>query len=176
MIEEEDDDDAEDIQAATTSMNALSVVNTNPNISQAQDFLIGEPSVWTGYDELQRQLSPSVSEVGRCFFWNNYVLEDIRSAQGWLDQLSPAEGSMSENPAVMMVIEAIGLASVANMQRVPALMATARKQYAEAVSRTNVMLSSLNESISDSTLAAVILLGMFEVSISMPTQLSMYFD
>lgn len=142
-------------------MDAPSRANTDT--SQTQGIFIGEPSLWTGYEELRKQLSLPISDVGRCFFWNNYVLEDIRLAQGWLGCLSTAPGSRYENPAVMLAIETIGLASVANVQRVSALMVAAREQYAEAVSWTNIMLSSSKESISDSTLAAVILLGMFEV-------------
>lgn len=140
----------------------LTVFDRSPDQNQPilAAFSWGETTV-----ELSRSLSPSVRDVATCFFWDNYVLDDIRSGQGWLRHLPTGE-SLYQSPAVMAVIEAIGLASVSNIERVPALMIAARRSYSEAVSWTNTILQHPTECLADSTLAAVILLGMFEVSLA----------
>lgn len=148
-------DKDDDVESVVTPLNAPLIPKTNSSRSQR----FGNAS------SFGKQPSFPINAVARCFFWNNYVLDDMRSAQGWLGCLSAA-GIADGDPGVILAIEAIGLASIANIQRAPSLMVLARKEYTKAVSLTNTILGNPKRRVDDSTLAAVILLGMFEVSIA----------
>lgn len=64
------------------------------------------------------------------------------------------------SPAVSMALTAVGLASLSNIRKSAGLMAIASKEYTEALSLTG---TALGDPTSDATLAAVLLLSMFEV-------------
>lgn len=61
-------------------------------------------------------------------------------------------------------VAALGLATLGNIKTAPSIMMAAREEYAKALSCTNYALDDPILSKSDFTLAAVIVLGMFEVS------------
>ncbi|PWY89240.1 Zn(II)2Cys6 transcription factor [Aspergillus heteromorphus CBS 117.55] len=67
------------------------------------------------------------------------------------------------NPAITASVNAMGLATLANIQRNPRLMLAARREYSTALSETNAALCDQARATSDSTLAAVLLLGLFEI-------------
>jgi hypothetical protein len=64
---------------------------------------------------------------------------------------------------MLSAINALGLAALANMKMSPALMMTAREEYTAALACTNQSLKDPVISQADSTLMAVMFLGMFEV-------------
>jgi hypothetical protein len=132
---------------------------TSPNQTQ-QDFVndmnlhgmsVANYSAWT-YD------------VANSFVLNNYILEDTvpGNGKGFLSYINNLRVT-DNNPAINAAISALGLASLSNIEMAPGLMASARKEYATALRWTNSMLRDPTCSTADSTLAAVILLGMFEV-------------
>jgi hypothetical protein len=65
--------------------------------------------------------------------------------------------------AVRCAVSAIGLAVIANTRNEPNLMEEAREEYATALRLTNMALKNERKSLQDTTLSAVLLLGMFEV-------------
>ncbi|KAJ6103640.1 hypothetical protein N7486_003862 [Penicillium sp. IBT 16267x] len=69
----------------------------------------------------------------------------------------------SENVAVNSALNAVGLAALSNIRLSPQMMLTARREYTNALSETNQVLANIAMSKRDDTLAAVVLLGMFEV-------------
>ncbi|PYH97854.1 Zn(II)2Cys6 transcription factor [Aspergillus ellipticus CBS 707.79] len=75
----------------------------------------------------------------------------------------PALLEVDSSPAVMASVNAAGLATLANIQRCPRLMLEARRQYTTALSQTNVALNDQARATTDSTLAAVLLLGIYEI-------------
>ena len=66
---------------------------------------------------------------------------------------------------------AVGLAGYSAVKRIPELTRTARMKYVPAIRQVNVALGSPEIAWKDSTMASVILLGMFEVIVS-PSQKS----
>ncbi|KAL3465919.1 hypothetical protein BJX64DRAFT_284853 [Aspergillus heterothallicus] len=68
-----------------------------------------------------------------------------------------------QNSAVNAALNAVGLAVMSNIRMAPQLLLAARREYTTALSRTNYALGDPVLSRGDDTLAAVILLGMFEV-------------
>lgn len=64
-------------------------------------------------------------------------------------------------------LAAVGLAALSNIRLSPRMMLQARKEYTTALSQTNYALRDPVLSKRDDTLAAVVLLGMFEVSVEL---------
>lgn len=70
---------------------------------------------------------------------------------------------MKASDAVHYAVSAVGLAILANMGETPSVVVEARAHYAKALRLTNKALSSRSKALENTTLNAVILLGMFEV-------------
>jgi hypothetical protein len=138
--------------------------STESNNSESADdtYRDNQPDL---LDLQQVSHDPSIGAQATCFVLHNFVLDSVRPEKGigylrYLRSLCAAEN----NPAITSAIAAMGLASLSNINMQPALMMTARKEYASAVACTNSALRHPTLWKADSTLAAVILLGMFEVS------------
>jgi uncharacterized membrane protein len=104
-----------------------------------------------------------VSDQGTCFVFHNYVFnepEPSRTFLGYLYGLRAKEKSS----ALLSAMDALGLASLGNIKMAPTLMIAARKEYISALVSTNAALRDPVLSKADSTLTAVTLLGMYEVS------------
>jgi hypothetical protein len=71
-----------------------------------------------------------------------------------------------QNFAVNSALNAVGLAALSNIRMSPQMMLKARREYTAALSHTNQALRDPIKSKQDDILAAVVLLGMFEVSLS----------
>ncbi|KAF3391370.1 hypothetical protein F1880_007677 [Penicillium rolfsii] len=69
----------------------------------------------------------------------------------------------SQNLAVNSALNAVGLAALSNIRMSPQMMLKARREYTAALSHTNQALQDPIKSKQDDILAAVVLLGMFEV-------------
>jgi hypothetical protein len=69
-----------------------------------------------------------------------------------------------QNAALNAALNAVGLAALSNIRMSPRMMLKARREYTTALSQTNHALRDPFLSKQDDTLAAVVLLGMFEVS------------
>lgn len=95
--------------------------------------------------------------------------------QGLLSYL-PHLLSTDPSPALQATIKAAGLESMARINRLPELKRAAGEQYGKALIATNNALRDPASAKSDSTLGAVILLGMYEVRLDylhrFPAQLS----
>ncbi|PYI02697.1 putative Zn(II)2Cys6 transcription factor [Aspergillus sclerotiicarbonarius CBS 121057] len=69
----------------------------------------------------------------------------------------------SPSVAITASINAMGLASLANIHSSPRLMLAARQEYSVALSETSAVLADTRRATSDSTLAAILMLGLYEV-------------
>ncbi|GKZ36594.1 hypothetical protein AbraIFM66950_007747 [Aspergillus brasiliensis] len=83
--------------------------------------------------------------------------------QGLLSYL-PHLLSTNPSPALQATIKAAGLESMARINRLPELKRAAGEQYGRALVATNNALQDPVSATSDSTLGAVILLGMYELN------------
>lgn len=103
----------------------------------------------------------SIRDESVCFFFRYYVLNDLYDIP-----IHPSFSQMADlaavSPAVSGGLAAVGLASLSNIRKSAGLMTAANKEYAEALRLTG---TALDNPTSDATLAAVLLLSMFEVCI-----------
>lgn len=109
-------------------------------------------------------MSPSDQSI--CVFLHNYAPDDSVVTKVHLST-SQVTSQANSCKAVRCAISAIGLAVIANTRGQPALLAEARGEYATALHLTNMALKNERMSLEDTTLSSVILLGMFEVSLTL---------
>lgn len=110
---------------------------------------------------IQPALVPSIESQAMRFFLYNFVLTDTKYRKGHLEYLLNWE--LTQSKTVSAAITALGMASLSNIRRDTSLMVNARRNYALALRRINEYLRDPVEVMADRTLAAVGLLGLFEV-------------
>lgn len=82
----------------------------------------------------------------------------------------------SRNSAANAAVSAVALATLSNIRLAPKTMRKAQQEYTKALSMTNLALQDPLMCRTDDTLAAVVMLGIFEVSMpqnvnALPTNL-----
>lgn len=97
-----------------------------------------------------------------CIFLHSYVPSDSVPVKTQLT-MSQIVSQARSSCAVRCAISSIGLAMLANTRNEPSLMTEARKEYTTALQLTNAALRHESDFLQDTTLSAVLLLGMFEV-------------
>lgn len=97
-----------------------------------------------------------------CIFLHSYVPSDSVPVKAQLT-MSQIVTQAKSSCAVRCAISSIGLAMLANTRNEPSLMNEARKEYTTALRLTNSALRHESDFLQDTTLSAVLLLGMFEV-------------
>jgi hypothetical protein len=101
-------------------------------------------------------MSPSLEERGLAYF-NTLSPTWLRDAS-LLDDISQTNA----DDHLLASMSAVGLASFSNSVHAPELMVRARKDYVHALQLTNTALRSPKEAKKDSTLFAVMILGIYE--------------
>lgn len=127
-----------------------------PNTGATVSFLDSTPS----------GLSIHVDDQAPCFFLTNFVLVPRNSGtRGFFDFLVPMMTAENPDSHLSMAFKAVAMASLATRPNSKAsrLMSNAISYYSTALKQTNVALQSSQHQLSDQTLAAVLLLGFFEV-------------
>ncbi|RAK96585.1 Zn(II)2Cys6 transcription factor, partial [Aspergillus ibericus CBS 121593] len=109
---------------------------------------------------LSSTLSHPMEELARGYIFTNYISRGNRGA--YMPYLSTLIKHL-ENLAVNDALSAAGMAALSNIYMSPQLMSTARKYYMSALSQTGRTLRTATLCKKDGTLAAVVLLGMFEL-------------
>lgn len=102
-----------------------------------------------------------VQELAKGYIFSNYMAGGPRG--GHMPYLVPLIND-PRNSAVNAALNAVGLAALSNIRLAPQMMLKARREYTTALSQTNRALKDSVMSKRDDILAAVLLLGMFEVS------------
>lgn len=109
-------------------------------------------------------ISAPTADQGIAYVLTYHLGSAYRSVSGHLSSL-PSLLQQEASPAVMASINAMGLAALGNIHNSPHLIREARQQYTIALSETNSALQGTVTAQSDATLAAVLILGLYEVSI-----------
>ncbi|KAK6225296.1 C6 zinc finger transcription factor [Colletotrichum tabaci] len=107
-----------------------------------------------------RTLSQPLGDLARAYFMTDYITS---SPFDYLPELCPY--GLTGNNAMSASLLATSFASLSLKMSDPRMMKQARVQYASALSQTNQALSSPKLAVEDSTLAAVLLLGLFEAMV-----------
>ena len=106
-------------------------------------------------------LTPTIDERAVNFFFSNHVVGIGLPSRGFIDHMH-AHPDYDLNENLLSGIKAVGLAGVSNVTKAPGLLIEANKQYVTAVRHLNVALQSAVEVKKDTTLMAVMVLGIFE--------------
>lgn len=111
-------------------------------------------------------LSPSTNLVERSisFFFGHYVFQATRGNHEYLPALYAAELQVELDGPIRNIVIASGLASLANHVNESQLVLPARRYYGKAIALINQALAEPLNAKADRTLAAVLLLSIFEVT------------
>ncbi|PYH48035.1 Zn(II)2Cys6 transcription factor domain-containing protein [Aspergillus saccharolyticus JOP 1030-1] len=105
---------------------------------------------------------PNMDQIGVNYFLHHFVTDDHSPSRGYLKYIPATLGANDDHPSLVASLAAVGLGALANSGHQPELARQARLKYAEAIRSVNAALASPVESVKDSTLMAVISLGVFE--------------
>jgi hypothetical protein len=108
-------------------------------------------------------LYPPFTEIGAHFFFAKYTCVEAPFSECYVSWLTGLYHEQQHTQAVRAAIEAVGLAGIANVSYTPKVRSESRERYGQALAATKLLLNDSNESLTDSTLMAVILLALYEV-------------
>jgi Fungal specific transcription factor domain len=107
-----------------------------------------------------KSLSQPIQDRANCFLLNSYVdgshFEYLRE----ICNMGPVDELLSTS------VEAVGLASLSHETNCHDTWALASRRYVSALQLANFALQSESQSLKDSTLVAILLLGLFEITVS----------
>ena len=121
-----------------------------------------------------RSLSVPLEDEATCYFFHNFLSNNQSSDNSphaystVLPILYRQESSFGVLPKI---VDAIGLASLSNVKRSPEVMVAASQRYAGALRAINSSIQNSSSATTDQTLVAVMLLGVFEVYITLKVHL-----
>jgi hypothetical protein len=114
-------------------------------------------------------LSVPVEQQAPCFFLTNYVISpvsDVDTPRGYFDFLGPLLRGEGPESQLTLAFSAVSMASLANRpssKHRADLKHNAVAQYTRALKATNLALQNPAMQKTDATLAAVLMLGFYEV-------------
>ncbi|KAM3077195.1 hypothetical protein ACMFMF_005106 [Clarireedia jacksonii] len=148
------------------------LISTNtPGYSSYQHLgnaTLGFPTSVVGFDArmsitIPKQFSPPLDQRAMCFFLSNFVLLPHSSAaKGHLEFLVPLVQQSSKNSTLVLTLNAVALAALANQPNTRELQSAADSQYCAALNQINKDLQDAKKAQQDSTLASVFLLSIYE--------------
>ncbi|KAI9739879.1 MAG: hypothetical protein M1818_004935 [Claussenomyces sp. TS43310] len=107
--------------------------------------------------------SESLHEMGISYFLTNYVLQDSGPCPGFLNYtIDILADPLGDTELAQVAIRAVGLAGLASTSGADNIMYKARASYTEAIERVNAALMDSRSASDDSTIFAVMVLGLFE--------------
>lgn len=110
-------------------------------------------------------LSTPIDQQAACFFLSNYVLvPEEGTMRGYLDFLVPILKRPKPDQSFILAFTAVGLAALGTRPNSKTLLPKADYFYVKALKQINVALQDSKRSMDDATLAAILLLSVFEVS------------
>ncbi|CAI7636950.1 unnamed protein product [Penicillium glandicola] len=105
----------------------------------------------------------SLDELGINYFMANYVMKDSGPCPGVFNYAGNIlAGPTGDAELAHVAIRAVGLAGLASTTGADSVMRKARSSYAEAIERVNMALANSRVAGNDSTIFAVMVLGLFE--------------
>lgn len=114
---------------------------------------------------IKQPLSTPLDQQAVCFFFANYVLvpgTETLTSRGHLEFLVPLLKSQPANSPLALTFTSVGLATMAVRPNSRALMPLASSTYIKALKQINFALKDPRTAMSDTTLAMILLLTVFE--------------
>ncbi|KAL8791176.1 MAG: hypothetical protein Q9195_006015 [Heterodermia aff. obscurata] len=106
-------------------------------------------------------MTPTIDERAVNFFFSNHIVGVGLPSRGFIDHMH-AHPDYDLDDNLLSSIKAVGLAGVSNVTKAPGLLEEAGKRYVTAVRHLNAALQSPVDVKKDTTLMAVMILGIFE--------------
>ena len=142
------------------------------------DFSIAPAISSEGATTILRSLSGSLEDKATYHFFYNYLSNDPSAdhSRNALSSVLPILHRQDSSFGVLpKIVNAIGLASISNMKHSPEVMVAASQRYAGALRAINSAIQNSSSATTDQTLIAVILLGVFEVYLTLKAHLHSLF-
>jgi hypothetical protein len=130
--------------------------------SMDSDISASSESLQTWWSTLQ----VPAEQQAVCFFFSNYVLESSNPSISVYHYLPAFYNNESEKSALSCAVVALGLAGLSYRRNESSLLSAAKSMYSSALHLTNEALRDPATAATDTTLISVLLLGLFEVSLS----------
>jgi energy-converting hydrogenase Eha subunit G len=108
-------------------------------------------------------LSTSAEEQATSFFFRNYVLEEQKYHNGHFQYLSDIYAREEIGESLADSVVCLGLVGLANFWKASNILISAKAKYNSALRLVSSKLRNIEEAKSDQTMAAVMLLGVYEV-------------
>jgi hypothetical protein len=108
-------------------------------------------------------LSQPINELGANFFFTKYAFDEPPFSSDYHDWLAQSYFEDGPNHGLRAVIEAVGMAGISNVFHAPHVASKSKEQYCMALAAMKQASNDPVQAIADTTLMAVILLGLFEV-------------
>jgi hypothetical protein len=116
------------------------------------------------HNSIPYALSQPLKESAANFFFANYACDRSPFSKSYQDWLTKLYCDDSSNHGLRGAIEAAGMAGLSNISYAPNIASKSKEQYCQALIATKQALRDPIESVTDTTLITVILLGLFEVT------------
>jgi hypothetical protein len=107
-------------------------------------------------------IAPTIEERATGFFFSNFVIGVQGPTRGHLDHLENVYNTDDMDDNLLASMKSVGLAGYSHAVHAPQLMKDARQEYMKALRLTNLALRSPRDVKKDSTLLAIMILGIFE--------------
>jgi hypothetical protein len=134
-------------------------------------FQISPISAASSSTTISQTLTVPISERAANFFLANFVLQRDGVSRGFLDFVIPMIKTEPPNSTLSYAFGAVALAGMGNRPNAKTLLPSAGEQYSRALQHVNAALRDPVLQKADSTLAAVMLLGLFELITSRRTNI-----
>jgi hypothetical protein len=108
-------------------------------------------------------LSQPINELGANFFFTKYTFNEPPFSSDYHDWLAQSYFEDGPNHVLRAAIEAVGMAGISNVSHAPHVASKSKEQYCKALAAMKQVSNDPVQAIADTTLMAVILLGLFEV-------------
>ena len=107
-------------------------------------------------------LNPTIDERAVSFFFSSHAFSLGGPSTGFIDHLQTSpQFELGDN--LLSSIKAVGLVGISDVVKAPDLLLEAKKQYVSAVRCVNTALKTASDVTKDSTLLAVMVLGIYEI-------------
>jgi hypothetical protein len=113
-------------------------------------------------ESMTREIVPSIEDQALGFFIGNYVAQPTIVPRGQFEWVMELLAEPDTEDILRSSVHAASLAGFANATKSPTIMQQAQAAYGSALRMTNDALRVKETAIKDSTLIAVIMLGMYE--------------
>jgi hypothetical protein len=148
--------------SATSSLVSSSAAAFVPDSGNFFEIVLREDHYFPTFRPSTFSIAPTIEERATGFFFSNFVISVRGPTRGHLDYLENIYNTDDMDDNLLSSMKAVGLAGYSHVAHAPQLIKDARQEYTKALRLTNLALRSPKDVKKDSTLLAIMILGIFE--------------